>query len=94
MLTTTPSLLSPQARRSEREISDEQWAARVHELSQQTEAAMGEAARHLAALEELKVRQAQPIDCVGLPSDCFWEPSRSSRFVTAGCMPRGSRAFD
>ena len=64
-------LRTEQARRSEREISDEQWAARVHELSQQTEAAMGEAARHLAALEELKVRQPQPTECVGLPSDCF-----------------------
>ena len=64
-------LRTEQARRSEREISDDQWAARVHELSQQTEAAMGEAARHLAALEELKVRQSEPTDCMGLPSDCF-----------------------
>ena len=64
-------LRTEQARRSEREISDDQWAARVHELSQQTEAAMGEAARHLAALEELKVRQSEPTDCIGLPSDCF-----------------------
>ena len=64
-------LRTEQARRSEREISDDQWAARVHELSQQTEAAMGEAARHLAALEELKVRQSEPTDCIGLPSECF-----------------------
>ena len=64
-------LRTEQARRSEREISDDQWAARVHELSQQTEAAMGEAARHLAALEELKVGQSEPTDCIGLPSDCF-----------------------